>query len=288
MLGINTNFASLSAQRNLANSGAGLQNSIERLSSGLRVNSAKDDAAGLAIAERMNAQVKGFNVASRNANDGISFAQVADAALGKLSDSMQRMRELAVQSKNGTLNSTDRTNLNREYSELASEVERLAQGTNFNGNAVFASGNKSTSLQIGAGNATTDTITVNLTDDATSTGNDLQTTLGGSGAGAITAALGDITSAANAGNAITTIDANLDAITNMRAVVGAGMSRLDQVISNLDTQSTALATARGRIMDADFAKETASLTRSQVLQQAGTAMLAQANQLPNNVLSLLK
>ena len=261
MLGINTNFASLNAQRNLSANGSTLQTSIERLSSGLRVNSAKDDAAGLAIAERMNAQVKGFSVASRNANDGISLAQVADGALGKISD---------------------RTNLNREYSELASEVERVSTGTKFNGNDVFSSANKSVTLQIGAANATTDTLTVNLTDDGTSGGNDLQTTLG------TASSFGDITSSANATTAITTLDTAIDNVTNMRATVGGSLSRLDQVVSNLDTQSTAISTARGRIVDADFAKETAALTRSQILQQAGTAMLAQANQLPNNVLSLLR
>jgi flagellin len=160
MLGINTNAASLTAQRNLSSSGAGLNNSIARLSSGLRVNNAKDDAAGLAIAERMNAQIRGFDVASRNANDGISLLQVADGAMGKISDNLQRMRELAVQAKNGSLNTTDRTNLNREYTELANEVDRVTQGTTFNGNAVFGSANKSMTFQVGTGNATTDTLTV--------------------------------------------------------------------------------------------------------------------------------
>lgn len=287
MLGINTNAASLTAQRNLSSSGAGLNNSIARLSSGLRVNNAKDDAAGLAIAERMNAQIRGFDVASRNANDGISLLQVADGAMGKISDNLQRMRELAVQAKNGSLNTTDRTNLNREYVELANEVNRVTQGTTFNGNAVFSSANKSMTFQVGTGNATTDTLTVNLTDTATAGGNDLTTVLT-NGAGSIQANLGGVDSVANATTAITNIDAALDAITGMRAVVGAGQSRLDQVISFADLSSTNLATARGRIMDADFAKETASMTRAQILQQAGTAMLAQANQLPNNVLSLLK
>jgi flagellin len=287
MLGINTNAASLTAQRNLSSSGAGLNNSIARLSSGLRVNNAKDDAAGLAIAERMNAQIRGFDVASRNANDGISLLQVADGAMGKISDNLQRMRELAVQAKNGSLNTTDRTNLNREYTELANEVDRVTQGTTFNGNAVFGSANKSMTFQVGTGNATTDTLTVNLTDDATSTGNDLTTVLT-NGAATIQANLGGVDTVANATTAITNIDAALDSITGMRAVVGAGQSRLDQVISFADLSSTNLATARGRIMDADFAKETASMTRAQILQQAGTAMLAQANQLPNNVLTLLK
>jgi flagellin len=287
MLGINTNAASLTAQRNLSSSGAGLNNSIARLSSGLRVNNAKDDAAGLAIAERMNAQIRGFDVASRNANDGISLLQVADGAMGKISDNLQRMRELAVQAKNGSLNTTDRTNLNREYLELANEVDRVTQGTTFNGNAVFSTANKSMTFQVGTGNATTDTLTVNLTDTATAGGNDLTTVLT-NGAATIQANLGGVDTVANATTAITNIDAALDAITGMRAVVGAGQSRLDQVISFADLSSTNLATARGRIMDADFAKETASMTRAQILQQAGTAMLAQANQLPNNVLSLLR
>ncbi|WP_288108918.1 flagellin, partial [Limnobacter sp.] len=239
------------------------------------------------IAERMNAQIKGFDVASRNANDGISMLQVADGALGKVSDNLQRMRELAVQSKNGTLNTTDRANLDREYQSLASEVDRIATGTQFNGNSVFSAANKSLSLQIGTGNAATDTLAVNLTDNGASGGNDLQTALKGAAA-SITAAFGDVTTTGTATTSITTIDKAIDTITNVRATVGAGQSRLDQVVSFLDTSSTNLSAARGRIMDADFAKETANLTRSQILQQAGTAMLSQANQLPNSVLSLLK
>lgn len=287
MLGINTNVASLTAQRNLSGSGNTLNNSIARLSSGLRVNSAKDDAAGLAIAERMGAQIRGFDVAARNANDGISLLQVADGAMGKISDNLQRMRELAVQAKNGSLNSADRTNLNREFTELANEVDRVTQGTTFNGNAVFSSANKSMIFQVGTGNATTDSLTVNLTNTATAGGNDLTTVLA-NGAASIQVNLGAVDTVANATTAITNIDAALDAITGMRAVVGAGQSRLDQVVSFADLSSTNLSTARGRIMDADFAKETASMTRAQILQQAGTAMLAQANQLPNNVLTLLK
>ncbi|HEY1058291.1 MAG TPA: flagellin [Limnobacter sp.] len=287
MLGINTNVASLTAQKNLSMSGAGLDTAIARLSSGLRVNNAKDDAAGLAIAERMNAQIKGYAVAARNANDGTSLLQVADGAMGKIADNLQRMRELAVQAKNGSLNPTDRVNLNREYVELANEVDRITSGTTFNGNAVFSSANKSMAFQIGTGNATTDTLTVNLTDDATGAGNDLTTILT-NGAASIQANLGGVDTVANATTAITQLDASIDAITGIRAVVGAGQSRLEQVAAFADIQNTNLSTARGRIMDADFAKETAALTRSQILQQAGTAMLAQANQLPNNVLSLLK
>lgn len=286
MLSINTNPASLAAQRNVSSNSSGLQSSIERLSSGLRISSSKDDAAGLAISDRMNAQIRGMDVAGRNANDGISKLQVADGALGKISDNLQRMRELSVQSSTGTLNATDRSNLNREFLELANEVGRVAVDTKFNGNAVFTSANKSLSIQIGANNG--DTLTSNITDDGTATGNDLQTSLGGTTAAAIATALGDVSTSAGANTALTTIDTQIDNVSNLRATIGAGQSRLEQVVSNLDTQSTNLSSARGRIIDTDFAKETAQLTRSQILQQAGTAMLAQANQIPQGVLSLLK
>ena len=287
MLGINTNVASLTAQKNLSGSGIGLNNAIARLSSGLRVNSAKDDAAGLAIAERMQAQIKGYDVAGRNANDGISLLQVADGAMGKISDNLQRMRELAVQAKNGTLNPTDRVNLNREYTELANEVDRIVTGSSFNGNPMFNAANKTLSFQVGTGNATSDTLALNLTDNGQAAGNDL-TTIMTNGAASIQANLNAVDTVANATTAITRLDASIDAITGIRAVVGAGQSRLEQVAAIADVSSTNLQAARGRIMDADFAKETAALTRSQILQQAGTAMLAQANQLPNNVLSLLQ
>ena len=288
MLGINTNAPSLNAQTNLSKSAMSLETSIARLSSGLRVNSAKDDAAGLAIAERMTAQIRGFDVAARNSNDGISLLQVADGALGKIGDNLQRMRELGVQAKNGTLNATDRANLNREYTELANEVGRVATGTTFNGNNIFAAANKTVNLQIGSGNVASDTLGVNLTDTGTAAGNDLQTTLGGATQAAIVTAFGGVDTVANATTAITEIDTAINDITNLRATTGASLSRLDQVVSSLETTSSNLSSARGRIMDADFAKETANLTRAQILQQAGTAMLAQANQLPNNVLSLLR
>ena len=288
MLGINTNSPSLGAQNNLSRSASSLETSIARLSSGLRVNSAKDDAAGLAIAERMTAQIRGFDVAARNANDGVSLLQVADGALGKIGDNLQRMRELGVQAKNGTLNATDRANLNREFTELANEVGRVATGTTFNGNNIFAAANKTVNLQIGSGNVASDTLAVNLTDTGAAAGNDLQTTLGGATQAAIVTAFGGVDTVANATTAITEIDTAINDITNLRATTGAGLSRLDQVVSSLETTSANLSSARGRIMDADFAKETANLTRAQILQQAGTAMLAQANQLPNNVLSLLR
>lgn len=288
MIGINTNFASLSAQRSLSATQSGVQTSIERLSSGLRVNTAKDDAAGLAIAERMAAQIRGSEVASRNANDGISLLQIADGAMSSLTDNLQRMRELAVQAKNGTLGANDRANLNTEFEELAGEVGRVATGTQFNSLDLFAAGNKTFSIQVGAGNAAGDTLSVNLTDDGSSSGDDLQAALGGTSAADIKSAFGDITSIANASTAITTIDSKIDVITTLRSVAGAGLSRLEQTISNLQNSSANISMARGRILDADFARETAALTRAQILQQAGSAMLVQANQLPNSVLTLLK
>jgi len=288
VIGINTNFASLSAQKSLSTTQSGLQTAIERLSSGLRVNTAKDDAAGLAIAERMTAQIRGSEVAARNANDGISLLQIADGAMSSLTQNLQRMRELAVQAKNGTLGSSDRANLNTEFEELAGEVGRVATGTEFNGLDLFATANKTFSMQVGAGNGTGDTLSINLTEDGTSSGDDLQTALGGTTAADIKTAFGDITSVAGATTAITTIDSKLDTITTLRSVAGAGLSRLDQTISNLQNSSANISMARGRILDADFARETAQLTRSQILQQAGSAMLVQANQLPNTVLTLLK
>jgi flagellin len=264
---INTNMASLNTQRNLNTSQSALNTSIQRLSSGLRVNSAKDDAAGLAVATRMDAQIRGMNVAIRNSNDAISFAQTAEGALGKVTDAMQRMRELSVQSANGSLSDADRTNLTAEYTELNSEITRLA-GTEFNGTAVF--GITATVFQVGAGTTANDTISV--------------------AALAAPAAIGvaDISTAANATSAIDAIDLALDTINTSRATLGAVQNRFESVISSLQVNVENASAAKSRIMDADFASETANLTRGQILQQAGTAMLAQANSLPNNVLSLLR
>jgi len=230
---INTNINSLNAQRNLSVSQMSLATSMQRLSSGLRINSAKDDAAGLAIADRMNAQIKGTNVAIRNANDGISLAQTAEGALATVTDALQRMRELSK----------------------------------FNGNAVIGtSGAGAQIFQIGANNG--DTLTVTTT--------------------AVTTVGGDLLTAGNASTALAAIDSKLDTITTSRATYGAAMSRFGFAISSLQITEENQSAARGRIMDADFAAETANLSRSQILQQAGTAMVAQANQLPQSVLSLLK
>jgi len=271
---INTNIASLNAQRNLSSSQSSLSVSLQRLSSGLRVNSAKDDAAGLAIAERMNAQVKGMNVAMRNANDAISLAQTAEGALNKVGDSLQRMRELAVQSSNASNNTSDRANLDAEFQALNAEVTRVLTGTTFNGTDLLSTGATLT-FQVGANNVATDQINVTTTD-----------LTAGTGLTAVTG--GDITDAANSLAAMDDLDTAIDEITTARSAFGAAQNRFEAVVSNLQVAAENQSASRSRIMDADYATETANLSRTQILQQAGTAMLAQANSLPQNVLTLLK
>ncbi|HMM83925.1 MAG: flagellin [Gammaproteobacteria bacterium] len=264
---INTNIMSLNAQRNLSTSQTSLATSMQRLSSGLRVNSAKDDAAGLAIAERMNAQVRGMNVAIRNANDGISLAQTAEGALGKIGDMLQRMRELAVQAANATNSTGDLQNLDAEYQQLALEIDRTITTTQFNGQTILTvSGGQD--FQVGANAG--EVVTITTTD------------LSG------TFAAGDILTQASASAQLATIDAALDDFNGSRALYGAAQNRFEAVIASLQIAAENQAAARGRIMDADFAAETANLSRAQILQQAGTAMVAQANQLPQQVLALLQ
>jgi len=275
---INTNVLALNAQRNASASQGALATSIQRLSSGLRVNSAKDDAAGLAIANRMDAQVRGMNVAIRNANDGISLAQTGEGALGKVTDMLQRMRELAVQSANATNSSSDRSSLNSEYSQLASEITRTLGATAFNGTSLLNTA-ATLSFQIGAGTSTvTDQIAINLS-DMTSTSGSLATAV---------ASTSGISTASAATSAMTAIDNALDQVNSARATFGAMQNRFESVISNLQVAAENQTAAKSRIMDADFAQETANLTRAQILQQAGTAMLAQANAAPQGVLSLLR
>ncbi|MBF1259537.1 MAG: flagellin FliC, partial [Lautropia mirabilis] len=275
---INTNLMSLNAQRNLSATQSALATSVQRLSTGLRVNSAKDDAAGLAIAERMNTQVRGMNVAVRNANDAISLAQTAEGALSKINDMGQRMRELAVQSANATNNETDRASLDAEFQALSAEIKRNLEGTSFNGTKLFAALATMT-FQVGANNATTDQIavvTTNLTTDTTMTG-----ILGGGGG----ATAADIKNVDKSREALDKLDKMLATVNSKRAEFGATQNRFEAVIQTLQVSAENQTAARSRIMDADFASETAALTRAQVLQQAGTAMLSQANSLPNNVLS---
>jgi flagellin len=277
---INTNIASLNAQRNLNASQSSLATSMQRLSSGLRVNSAKDDAAGLAIAERMNAQVRGMNVAVRNANDGISLAQTAEGALSKVGDSLQRMRELAVQARNSTNSDDDKDSLNKEFRELQNEISRVLGGTTFNGQTILGADATALTFQIGANTTADDTITVTTANMAS----DAAVVL-------VTGTASTIDSTSTAGSiatVINNIDDALDTVNNTRATFGATQSRFDAVISNLQQAVENQSAARSRIMDADFAAETAALSRAQILQQAGNAMVAQANQLPQQVLSLLR
>jgi flagellin len=373
---INTNLPSLNTQRNLNASQSALNTSIQRLSSGMRVNSARDDAAGLAIAERMNAQVRGLNVAARNANDGVSLSQTAEGALGKVGEMVQRIRELAVQSSNATNSASDRAALQAEVSQLKEEIDRVAGSSNFNGTKLLDGSFTSARFQVGADAGESITVaeitdarlagmgvvnrastqssaaitdlaatalgdlTINGTDigvlsavgtsqerqaqviDAinristttivgayldtannkivlTSAGNITLTGANGDATGfvaadsATAAASGnmttlDISSYGGAQLAIQQADAALTQINGARAKLGAIQSRFESSIANIQIASENTTAARSRIMDTDFAAETAAMTRAQILQQAGNAMLSQANQLPQQVLSLLK
>ena len=283
---INTNIISLNAQRNVNTSQTALASSMQRLSSGLRVNSAKDDAAGLAIAERMTAQVRGMNVAARNANDGISLAQTAEGAMGKVSDSLQRMRELAVQSANATNSNSDKDSLDKEFGELAKEIQRVVGGTTFNGKNVLGSNAGTLDFQVGANTTSNDLISITTTDMTSDSSITAVAGTDNQGSGRAT-----IDSAANAGtirSVIGFIDTALDTVNAQRATLGASQSRFDAVVSNLHISVENQSAARSRIMDTDFAAETANLSRAQILQQAGNAMVAQANQRPNQVLQLLR
>ncbi|CAN7363833.1 flagellin [Pseudoxanthomonas sp. LjRoot168] len=395
---INTNTMSLNAQRNLSTSGASLATTIQRLSSGLRINSAKDDAAGLAISERFSTQIRGLDVAVRNANDGISLAQVAEGSLTEIGNNLQRIRELAVQSSNATNSSSDRAALNAEVKQLTAEIDRVAKQSEFNGTKLLDGSFSSQLFQVGAnagqaiaidktvdakaaslgkaqfgstggvnvmtGTATADgkitaisvtnsagkTIAIDDVDVkagetgaqvtakvmgainakvgehgiyAESTGTTgafytvgeavnasgapaaINIVYGTSGVAGITSGTGvnggtpgageikglsdlDVTSYLNASRAVTIVDKALTVVNSARADLGAVQNRFTSVVANLQTSSENLAASRSRIRDTDFAKETAELTRTQILQQAGTAMLAQANQVPQNVMSLLR
>ncbi|MCZ8072960.1 MAG: flagellin FliC [Burkholderiales bacterium PBB2] len=275
---INTNVASLNAQRNASNTQLSLATSMQRLSSGMRVNSSKDDAAGLAIAERMQAQVRGMNVAVRNANDGISLAQTAEGALSKVGDSLQRMRELGVQARNATNTTTDLDSIGKEFAELGAEIQRVLAGTTFNGTAILGAGAKANDFQIGANTTVNDIVTVtttNLTADADIT--------------AVTSDTIDNTkTVADLKTTIDQIDTAINTVSSTRATLGAAQNRFEAVISNLMVSVENQSASRSRIMDADYASETANLSRAQILQQAGTAMVSQANQMPQQVLSLLR
>ncbi|MDT7836568.1 flagellin N-terminal helical domain-containing protein [Aquabacterium sp. OR-4] len=283
---INTNIVSLNAQRSLNGSQTSLATSMQRLSSGLRVNTAKDDAAGLAIAERMNAQVRGMNVAMRNANDGISLSQTAEGALGKVADAFQRMRELAVQSANATNSDSDQDSLDKEFGELAKEVQRVLGGTSFNGLKVLAGDAGTKSFQVGANTTSNDAISITTTNMTTD--GDITTVAGTDNTGSGRADISSAASTADIQGVIDDIDTALDKVSTERGTLGASQNRFESVVSNLQVSIENQTAARSRIMDADFATETANMSRAKILQEAGVAMVAQANQIPQSVLSLLR
>jgi len=277
---INTNIMSLNSQRSLMNSQASMATSLQRLSSGLRINSAKDDAAGLAISERFTAQIRGLEQANRNANDGISMLQTAEGALDEVGNMLQRMRELAVQAANGTVSDADKKSLDDEFTELRDEIVRITDTTEFNGTSLLGSTN-SVNFQVGFQNGSNNQIKISFLDLA-----DTEISAGG----LKSVALGSfgISTAGAASIALGRLDAAIDAISAKRADFGAKQNRLESTVRNNASIIENQSAARSRTMDADFAAETANLTRAQILQQAGTAMLAQANAIPQNVLSLLR
>lgn len=260
-----TNIASLNAQRNLTRSGNSLAVSLQRLSSGLRINSAKDDAAGLQISNQLTSQIRGMTVAARNASDGISLAQIAEGAMDEVTNIFQRMRELAVQSSNGTNSTNERSALDAEYQALNSEVARIATTTRF-GNTNLLDGTLGTTLQVGDKGGETIDISI----------------------ASITLAGGDISTAGAASTALSVLTSVIKTIDGQRGELGAIQNRLESTIANANSIIENASAARSRIRDADFAVETANLTRSQILQQAGTSVLSQANAIPQGVLSLLQ
>ncbi len=273
-LGINTNIASINAQNQLGRSQSLSDQALQRLSSGLRINSAKDDAAGLAISTRFDAQVRGLTVAQRNANDGISLAQTAEGALDEVTNNLQRIRELAVQSANATNSADDRAALQAEVDQRIEEINRVAGSTSFNGISLLDGTFTAQDFQVGANNTANDVITVDIAQahDATNLG----------------IATGDVSTAAAAKVVIDEVDAALGVVNGTRGDLGAVQNRFESTIANLGTSIENQSAANSRILDADFAAESAKLAKANVLQQAGISVLAQANARPNQVLSLLQ
>ena len=281
-LTVNTNVTSLNVQKNLNKASDALSTSMTRLSSGLKINSAKDDAAGLQIATRMTSQIRGQTMAIKNANDGISIAQTAEGAMQEQTNILQRMRELAVQSRNDSNSSDDRDALNKEFSQMSAELTRISASTNLNGKNLLDGSAGTMQLQVGA-----NTGSANRIDLVLSSKFDAVSLSVGSGTVVLTGAT-SATLSANIDNAITAIDAALASINATRANLGASQNRLTSTISNLQNIVENTTAAQGRVQDTDFAAETANLTKQQTLQQASTSVLAQANQLPSAVLKLLQ
>ena len=276
---INSNIMSLNAQRNVSATNNQLATSLQRLSSGLRINSAKDDAAGLFTVERMTADIRGLNQAARNAADGISLAQTAEAALGQISDNLQRIRELAVQSANGTVE--DRTGLQTEADLLAAEILRVAGEASFNG-VQLLDGSAVADLEFQVGQDATDQIAIAFGDL------DISGITAYAGTFDISTGATSALAADTAQAALTLLDSDIDDVSGLRATFGATQNRFEAVISSVQSYAENLSASRSRIQDADFAAETANLTKVQIMQQAGVAMLSQANSAPQNVLSLLR
>ncbi|ALZ74326.1 flagellin [Rheinheimera sp. F8] len=271
---VNTNVSSLNAQRQLINSGKSLDTAFQRLSSGLRINSAADDAAGLQISNRLTSQIQGLDQAIRNANDGISLAQVAEGAMDEITSALQRIRVLSVQSQNGINSSSDRLALQKEVSALKAEISRIATTTQFGGVKIL-DGKYSSTFLVGANAG--QSISVNISRVG-----------GGYGASGLNLATLSIATLAGASTALTAIDSAINAIDATRADLGAIQNRFQSTIRNLSNIVENVSSARSRIRDTDFAKETAELTRAQILQQASTTILAQSNQRPQSALSLLQ
>jgi flagellin len=274
---INTNTAALRAQNGSRVANSQLQTAMERLSSGKRINNASDDAAGLAIASKMTSQIRGMNQAVRNANDGISYAQTAEGALGEVTNMLQRIRELAVQSASGTYGTSDRTNLNSEVTELKSQITNILATTEFNGTRIFNSNASGGTYSAAAGSVAIQT-GVN-SGDTVSISFDSLADLAGTTA---------VDTSSNASSALGSVDTALTSVNATRAKLGAAQSRLESTVNNLTSNVTNLSDARSRIEDADFSQETTNLAKAQILSQASTAMLAQANQSQQGVLSLLR
>jgi len=271
---INTNIASLEAQRNLGRSQNALATTFQKLSSGMRINTAADDASGLAISENMQAQIRSFGTAERNANNAVSMAQVAEGALGQMSNILSRMRELAVQGANGDLNTTDRTYLNTEFVSLRDEIDRMVQSTKFNGKDLLSGPSVSIDFQVGINNTAADKISVDF-------GNVTLQALG------INNASVDGADATNSLASIDSVEAAISTISGRRADYGAVMNRLQLTVANTQSMRTNLSAANSRIRDVDVAEETAAMARSQVLSQAGVSVLSQANQAPQLAMKLL-
>lgn len=284
---INTNLLSLTTQNNLNKSQSALGTAIERLSSGLRINSAKDDAAGQAISNRFTANIKGLTQASRNANDGISIAQTAEGSLNEINNNLQRIRELAVQAQNGTNSASDIDSIQSEVNQRLQEINRVASQTQFNGINILANTSASTTISIQVGASDGQTIGISISSN--SSWNKLGTASSGATNSVVTSrSVSTYGFDVLSNNVLASVDTALKAVDTQRSDLGAIQNRFESTISNLNNTVTNLSAAQSRIQDADYATEVSNMSRAQILQQAGTSVLAQANQVPQTVLSLLR